>query len=242
MSTKDCNIICWNVRGLNDGAKRATVKNQIISSRATVVCLQETKISNWTHTLITETVGSDLAQNTVFLPSVGASGGILMAASAQFFTLGSPHYTTHSVSATLTMLADNTQWTITGVYGPQSDNDKLLFMQEISNLKQHMLQAWLILGDFNLIYRVQDKNNRRVNLMLLNNFRTTIDNLLLAPLELKGRKYTWCNDQQKPNHDTNRPSLCHGRMDAVIPKSRTASSGVFRIRPLPSFLTGGYGT
>jgi hypothetical protein len=75
MSIKNCNIICWNVRGLNDGAKRASVRNQIISSGATVVCLQETKIGNWTHTLITETVGGDLAQNVVVLPSAGASGG-----------------------------------------------------------------------------------------------------------------------------------------------------------------------
>lgn len=34
---------------------------------------------------------------------------------------------------------------------------------------------------------------------LLNSFESTIDNLLLAPIELKGKKiYTWCNDQQKP--------------------------------------------
>ena len=32
MLVKDCNIICWNVRGLNDGAKRASVRSQIISS------------------------------------------------------------------------------------------------------------------------------------------------------------------------------------------------------------------
>jgi hypothetical protein len=96
------------------------------------------------------------------------------------------------------MLADNTEWSITGVYGPQSDSDKLLFMQEITDLKQHMLPAWLILGDFNLIYHAQDKNNGRLNLSLLNGFKSTIDNLLLAPIELKGKKYTWSNDQQIP--------------------------------------------
>jgi len=81
MTTKNCNIMCWNVRGLNDGAKRAAVCNQIISTEATVVCLQETKISSWTHNLLVETVGSDMASNAVYLPSVGASGGILIAAS-----------------------------------------------------------------------------------------------------------------------------------------------------------------
>jgi len=112
-----------------------------------------------------------------------------MAASERFFKLGNPHLTPNSVSATLTILADNKEWSLTGVYGPQSDNDKMLFMQEITNLKQLMLPAWLLLGDFNLIYRTQDKNNGRLNLTLLNGFESTIDNLLLAPIELKGKKY-----------------------------------------------------
>lgn len=81
MSNKNCNIMCWNVRGLNDGTKRASVRNQIVTSGATVVCLQETKIANWTPSLINETVGRDLAQNTIVLPAVGASGGVLLAAS-----------------------------------------------------------------------------------------------------------------------------------------------------------------
>jgi hypothetical protein len=131
-----------------------------------------------------------MAQNFVALPSIGASGGILIAVSARFFCLDDPHLTTNTVSASLRMLADNTKWSISGVYGPQSDQDKVLFMQEISGLKQLMLPEWLLLGDFNLIYRKQDKNNGRLNLPLLNAFKSAIDNLLLVPIELQGKKYT----------------------------------------------------
>lgn len=60
------------------------------------------------------------------------------------------------------------------------------------------LPAWLLLGDFNLILNAQDKNNTCLNLTLINIFRATIDNLELARIELRGRKYTWCNDQQSP--------------------------------------------
>jgi hypothetical protein len=86
-----------------------------------VVCLQETKITSWTYSLLVETVGTDMAQNFVALPSIGASGGILIAVSARFFCLDDPHLTTNTVSASLRMLADNTKWSISGVYGPQSD-------------------------------------------------------------------------------------------------------------------------
>lgn len=141
MSTKDCNLLCWNVRGLNDGAKRASVRNQVLSTGATIVCLQETKISAWTHSLLVETVGTELASNAAFLPSVGTCGGILIAASNRFFKLNQQHLTAHTVSVTVTMRAENKTWTLTGVYGPQSDIDKLLFLQEIMDLRAHCLPA-----------------------------------------------------------------------------------------------------
>lgn len=187
MSTKNCNILCWNVRGLNDSAKRASVRNQVLSTGATIVCLQETKISDWTHNLLVETVGPDLANNTAFLPSVGASGGILIAASDHFFKLNQQHLTAHIVSVTVTMRAENKTWTLTGVYGPQSDTDKL-FLQEIMDLRTHCLPAWLMLGDFNLIMSAQEKSNARLNLPMINRFRSTIDNLELARIELKGEE------------------------------------------------------
>jgi len=33
---------------------------------------------------------------------------------------------------------------------------------------------------------------------MLNNFKHTIGNLELAPIDLQGKRYTWCNDQQTP--------------------------------------------
>ena len=33
---------------------------------------------------------------------------------------------------------------------------------------------------------------------MLNNFKYTIDNLGLAPIDLQGKRFTWCNDQQTP--------------------------------------------
>jgi hypothetical protein len=119
------------------------------------------------------------------LPVVlGASGGILLTASERFFPLQHLQTTPNTISANLVILSENLNWSLTGVYSPQTDVYKNAFMQQITNLKQSMLPAWLILGDFNLIYRAQDKNNNRINLTLLNAFNRTIDNLQLAPIEL----------------------------------------------------------
>jgi hypothetical protein len=72
--------------------------------------------------------------------------------------------------------------------GLKRNQIKPFFLQEIKDLRQHVLPAWLLLGDFNLIYRAQDKNNSRINLSMLNNFESTIDNLELAPIDLQGKK------------------------------------------------------
>ena len=108
---------------------------------------------------------------------MGPRGGILIAASERFLKLLLMQITEHTVSGRITMLEENISWCITGVYGPQTDPEKIVFMQEISDLKHHMDEQWLLLGDFNLIYRVEDKNNQRVNINMLNIFRDTIDNL-----------------------------------------------------------------
>jgi hypothetical protein len=104
----------------------------------------------------------------------------------------------NTISATITMLAENVTWSIIGAYGPQTDPEKRNFLQEIRSLKQSMKLEWLIRGHFNLICRAQDKNNDRINLAMINRFKRTIDDLQLLPLEMHGRRFTWCNDQQSP--------------------------------------------
>ena len=37
-------IVCWNVRGLNNPAKRKAVKEFLDTTKASLVCLQETKM------------------------------------------------------------------------------------------------------------------------------------------------------------------------------------------------------
>jgi hypothetical protein len=49
------------------------------------------------------------------------------------------------------------------VYGPEEDTDKLLFLQELRQIKQIASKCWILMGDFNLIYRASDKSTNRVN-------------------------------------------------------------------------------
>ncbi|KAG2563716.1 hypothetical protein PVAP13_8KG317614, partial [Panicum virgatum] len=178
------NLLCWNVRGLNAAARRASVHNTVTSSGASIVCLQETKIAHWTTHLVVDTLGQHFARNFVSLPASGTRWGILIAVDENFFNLHNSHTTEYNVSADITMRVGNISWTLTGVYGPQEDRDKLSFLDEIKGLRQIVQVEWLIVGDFNLIYKAEDKSNDRLNRRMMSYFRQTIDEAQLMEIDL----------------------------------------------------------
>ena len=58
------------------------------SSKIDVVCLQETKMSTVSRRMVLSMLGSDFDNNFIYLPSDGASGGILVAWRLQLGTIG----------------------------------------------------------------------------------------------------------------------------------------------------------
>jgi hypothetical protein len=56
----------------------------------------------------------------------------------------------------------------------------------------------MISGDFNMIYKAEDKNNSRLNRRMMNRFRHLLEDLDLLELHLHGRLYTWSNEREDP--------------------------------------------
>jgi hypothetical protein len=56
---------------------------------------------------------------------------------------------------------------------------------------------WLIIGDFNLIYRAEDKNNDNLDFRLMGLFRRALTSCQLKELKLQNRKFTWSNEREK---------------------------------------------
>jgi hypothetical protein len=77
-----------------------------------------------------------------------------------------------------------------GVYGPQLDILKVQFLQELWNVRTACAGPWVVGGDFNLIYRVEDKNNNNVHRAMMGCFRRFLNDLELREVELLGRKFT----------------------------------------------------
>jgi exonuclease III len=82
--TKNWNVLTWNVRGINSAWKWVPVKNKIADASCDIVCLQETKKENVDLSFIRKICPQAL-DAFEFLPSTGASGGILIAWKSSVF-------------------------------------------------------------------------------------------------------------------------------------------------------------
>jgi hypothetical protein len=88
-------------------------------------------------------------------------------------------------------------WWFTGVYGPQTDANKLLFLRELQDVRDLHPGPWAVVGDFNLIVEAQDKNNLNLNRRMMGKFRRLLNDLELKDLYFNGRRYTWSNEREQ---------------------------------------------
>jgi hypothetical protein len=84
------------------------------------------------------------------------------------------------------------------VYGPQGDQEKVTFLQEIRQIRSGGIGSWLLCGDFNLVYKARNKSNGRLNRCLMGKFHRLLEDLELSELHLHGRLCTWSNEQLHP--------------------------------------------
>jgi hypothetical protein len=70
-------------------------------------------------------------------------------------------------------------WWLTCVYGLQGNDEKIQFLQELHDIRASCQGPWCIAGDFNLIYKAEDKNNSSYNHAMMGRFRHLIDDLTL---------------------------------------------------------------
>lgn len=192
----DISLLNWNVRGLNNPARRRAVQNRVRDLGCNIICLQETKIADFSRALITETLGPRFYDNFIFKPADGTCGGILMLVPTTSPSHQSPQCMGSSLSLSVVMTdkSDGSAWAFTGVYGPQDDPDKVAFMQELRSIKMGVQNDWLIAGDFNLIAKASDKSNDNINIHMMGRFRSVIEHLELKEFQLVGRRYTWASE------------------------------------------------
>jgi hypothetical protein len=166
--------------------------------------------------VIRETLGDKFVANFTFLPAVDTRGGAVLAADEDKYKITRAFQGTFTVTAKIEATASFSAWWLTTVYGPQLDNEKLQFLQELRNVRQLVSDNWLVVGDFNMILTAADKNNANLNRRLMGEFRSLVHDLELREISLKGRKFTWSNDSTQTRIDR---AFCTTEWECMQPNS-----------------------
>jgi exonuclease III len=131
---------------MNNMARREELRQMISSYKLDLICFQETKLACITPVIVRTSLGLDYADNFMYQPAEGTRGGILIAAKVSSFHLHDPVISNYSAIVDVTNLRHNVNWMFTGVYGPQGELEKTMFLRELKLLKQSAHLNWLIMG------------------------------------------------------------------------------------------------
>jgi hypothetical protein len=127
--------------------------------------------------------GADFDNNFAYLPSNGTSGGVLISWRSSLGVVVASRV--DSFSATIQFSSYNGEvWWLTVVYGPWGSKNKIAFLQELRSIRSQCVGPWLVGGDFNLIYKDEDKNNTNLNQTMMGHFRRFIDDVVVKEIPL----------------------------------------------------------
>jgi exonuclease III len=142
-----CNILSWNVRGLNCPNKRLMVRNLLRQWRVDIVCLQETKLDLISRKIINSLWGCSYV-DYCYVASSGASGGILLMWDKRVVSSLEREVGVYLAACRFKNVVDGYEWAFAGVYGPNGNSDRRGLWDELAGLLSCWVLPWCIGGGF----------------------------------------------------------------------------------------------
>ncbi|KAJ1283813.1 hypothetical protein BS78_03G155500 [Paspalum vaginatum] len=170
---------------------------KIVETNCDIICLQETKKAKIVHLFI-RNICPVTFNKFEFVPSMGASGGMLVAWKGNLFDGELVFPNNFAMSLEFTSLVNDASWRLTNIYAPCTADGKRGFLDWFENIHMPLDLEWIILGDFNLIRKPQDRNKPGGDVNDMMAFKQAISSPGLIELPLTGKQFTWSNKQDDP--------------------------------------------
>lgn len=185
------NLICLNVRGVNNPIKDETIRNLINKAKAEFVGLVETKLLQITPIKVSSLWGNRPVQYVNVNAINNCSGGLIMMWNPSVFNMTRSYQGSRWLILSGTLVSVNWDCAFGLVYGEHQTNEQLQIYNEISNVLNTLSCPILITGDFNQIAHVNERKNQLYDSVGIRNFREWINDSGLIDIDILGRKFTW---------------------------------------------------
>jgi hypothetical protein len=126
------------------------------------------------------------------------SGGLIVLWNSSIFTGTILEIHRSAIRMQFTSTSNNLSWQLVNVYGPCKGLERDIFVQWLHDLDIPHHDNWLLMGDFNFIRSVDNRNKPGADMNDIFLFNSIISHLGLVELPLKGRAFTWSNMQDSP--------------------------------------------
>lgn len=146
------------------------------NAQCDIICFQETKKDSFEPSFLRKICPPPF-DSYDFLPSVGASGGILIAWKGSLFSGNRLSFENFALTIEFCSKHDNSKWVLTCVYGPCTTEGKTVFLNWLKNIQMAPEVDWIVLGDFNLIRKLEDRNKPGGDLSEIFRFNAAISHL-----------------------------------------------------------------
>jgi exonuclease III len=194
---REWTVLCHNIRGINSDRKWNSIRNKIQEIGCDIICLQETKRENFDHAYLRNFTPRSF-DNFCFVPSVGNSGGMMISWHGSKLQGQVIFENEYAQSVEFLSKLTGQKWILTNVYAPCTSQRKLDFLNWFKNISMPDDQPWIVIGDFNLIRRPENRNKPGGDPNMMMAFNEAISKLGILELPLSGQQYTWSNMQQNP--------------------------------------------
>ena len=183
---RNWNILCWNVRGLNSDKKLLALSNAISSSGCAIVCLLETK-KPFIDLAFIKSFCPKRFNKFAFVPSRGASGGILTVWNSSVFSGVVTLTTDFALGIRFTNTLSAQAWPLYNIYGPCAGPERDVYTRWLYDLDIQAQEDCILLGDFNYIRGPENRNKPGGDISDMVTFNDIIIKLNLIELPIKGR-------------------------------------------------------
>jgi len=138
------------VRGINRHNSKVLIKSLFQKWKADIYCLQETKVHTGVEDLAKQ-LWSCRWMKCGYMEAEGSKGGILIMWDSRNWRGTQVEMGQHSITYEFVSTQNSFTWYLTGVYAPDSREEKLSCWEEISAVKELCGGPWVACGDFNTI-------------------------------------------------------------------------------------------